>query len=63
MNVDASITEALHNQTPLKPTKLETLWDTTLLMVRNRRVIERSDRDTFYVAGFSKQNLVDILLV
>ncbi|MFT4809135.1 MAG: alkylhydroperoxidase family enzyme [Paraglaciecola sp.] len=63
MNVDADITEALRNQTPLKSTKLETLRDTTLLMVRNRGVIEKADIDTFYAAGFSKQNLLDIVLV
>jgi alkylhydroperoxidase family enzyme len=63
MNVNAEITEALRNQTPLKSTKLETLRDTTLLMVRNRGVIEQADIDTFYAAGFSKQNLLDIVLV
>lgn len=63
MNVDAEITEALRNQTPFKSTKLETLRDTTLLMVRNRGVIEQADIDTFYAAGFSKKNLLDIVLV
>jgi alkylhydroperoxidase family enzyme len=63
MNVDAEITEALRNQTPLKSGKLETLRQTTLLMVRNRGVIEQADVDTFYAAGFSKQNLLDIVLV
>lgn len=63
MNVDAEITEALRNQAPLKSTKLETLRDTTLLMVRNRGVIEQADIDTFHAAGFSKQNLLDIVLV
>jgi alkylhydroperoxidase family enzyme len=63
MEVDPEITEALRNQTPLKSTKLETLRDTTLLMVRNRGVIEKTDIETFYAAGFSKQNLLDIVLV
>ena len=63
MNVDAQITEALRNQTPLESTKLETLRDTTLLMVRNRGMIDSADVDTFYAAGFSKQNLLDIVLV
>jgi alkylhydroperoxidase family enzyme len=63
MNVDIAITEALRNQTPLKSTKLETLRDTTLLMIRNRGVIEQGDIDTFYAAGFSKQNLLDIVLI
>lgn len=63
MEVDPGITEALRNQTPLKTPKLETLRDTTLLMVRNRGVIEQTDIETFYAAGFSKQNLLDIVLV
>jgi alkylhydroperoxidase family enzyme len=63
MNVAPDITEALRNQTPLQLTKLETLRDTTLLMVRNRGVIEQADIDTFYAVGFSKQNLLDIVLV
>jgi alkylhydroperoxidase family enzyme len=63
MSVDAEITEALRNQSPLKSAKLETLRDTTLLMVRNRGIIEQADIDTFYSAGFNKQNLLDIVLV
>lgn len=63
MNVDPKITEALRNQTPLESAKLETLRDTTLLMVRNRGLIEKADIDTFFAAGFSKQNLLDIVLV
>jgi alkylhydroperoxidase family enzyme len=63
MGVDADITEALRNQSPLESTKLETLRDTTLLMVRNRGIIERVDIDTFYAVGFNKQNLLDIVLI
>jgi alkylhydroperoxidase family enzyme len=63
MSVDAEITEALRNQSPLKSIKLETLRATTLLMVRNRGIIEQADIDTFYAAGFNKQNLLDIVLV
>ena len=32
-------------------------------MVRNSGVIEQADINTFYAAGFSKQNLLDIVLV
>lgn len=63
MNVDEDITESLRNQTRLNSTKLETLRDTTLLMVRNRGVIDQVDVETFYAAGFSKQNLLDIVLI
>jgi alkylhydroperoxidase family enzyme len=63
MGVDADITEALRNQSPLESTKLETLRDTTLLMVRNRGIIEQVDIDTFYAVGFNKQNLLDIILI
>jgi alkylhydroperoxidase family enzyme len=63
MGVDADITEALRNQSPLESTKLETLRDTTLLMVRNRGIIKQVDIDTFYAVGFNKQNLLDIVLI
>lgn len=61
MNVNAEITEALRNQSPLKSAKLETLRDTTLLMVRNRGIVEKTDIKKFYTAGFNKQNLLDIV--
>jgi alkylhydroperoxidase family enzyme len=63
MGVDADITEALRNQSPLESTKLETLRDTTLLMVRNRGIIKQVDIDTFYAVGFNKQNILDIVLI
>ena len=32
-------------------------------MVRNRGVIDKADIEKFYAAGFTKQNLLDIVLV
>ena len=63
MEVDEGITEALRNETPLESEKLEVLRGTTLLILRKRGVIDKADIDTFYQAGYNRQNLLDIILV
>ena len=63
MGVDDGITESLRAQSPLQSSKLEVLRTTVLLMVRNRGIIDKTDLDLFYAAGFTKQNLLDIVLV
>ena len=63
MEVDDGITEALRTQSPLQSPKLETLRTTVLLIVRNRGVVDSTDLELFYAAGFTKQNLLDIVLV
>jgi len=50
-------------ETPLASEKLEALRTTTLLMAQNRGVIDQADIEAFYAAGFTKQNLLDIVLV
>jgi hypothetical protein len=52
MKVDNDITEALRNRTPLANSKLETLRNMTLSMVRNRGNVSQEDLTAFYAAGY-----------
>ncbi len=63
MGVDEAITNALRDETPLPDEKLETLRDTTLLIVRNRGVVTDADLAPFFEAGFQRQNLLEIILI
>lgn len=62
MEVDSEITEALRNKTALPNEKLQVLHDTTLAIVQKRGNISESEVTTFYNAGFSERNLLDIIL-
>lgn len=62
MNVDQEIVDALVNKTPLSDKKLEVLRDTTLAMTRNRGVISDAELETFFNAGFTKQQLLEIVV-
>ena len=63
MKVDDAIISALRDQTPLPSAKLETLRNTTLAVTRERGVVSNDVLDTFYSAGYTRQNLLDIILV
>ncbi|MDF5701879.1 carboxymuconolactone decarboxylase family protein, partial [Vibrio parahaemolyticus] len=62
MKVDQEIVDALVNQTPLADEKLETLRETTLQMVRQRGVVEESQIEKFFAAGYGQQQLLEIVL-
>jgi len=62
MKVDASITEALRNQTPLENAKLETLRATTLAIVRDRGKVSEEQMKAFYDAGYTTQHYLEILV-
>ncbi|MEH0665895.1 carboxymuconolactone decarboxylase family protein [Vibrio scophthalmi] len=62
MKVDQEIVDALVNQTPLANQKLETLRETTLQMVRQRGVIDDTQIEQFFAAGYSQQQLLEIVL-
>ncbi|WDD98847.1 carboxymuconolactone decarboxylase family protein [Thalassomonas actiniarum] len=62
MKIDESIITALRDESPLPSDKLETLRQTTLLMVRNRGVIDAADIEKFYAAGYQQKHLLDIVL-
>ncbi|MGJ8656072.1 MAG: carboxymuconolactone decarboxylase family protein [Akkermansiaceae bacterium] len=62
MKVDPAITQALRNSTPLPSEKLQILQDTTLAIVRNRGHLTTQQTDSFFAAGYTKRNLLDIVL-
>lgn len=62
MKVDKSIVDALVNKTPLEDVKLEVLRETTLEMTRERGVLSPSQQDKFFAAGYTKQQLLEIVL-
>ncbi|PWJ57007.1 AhpD family alkylhydroperoxidase [Dyadobacter jejuensis] len=62
MKVDAAITDALRNRTALPSDKLQVLHDTTLSIVRNRGRISEEELNAFYTAGYTQQNVLDIIL-
>lgn len=62
MNVDDSITEALRNETPLPTDRLETLRDFTLAVVRGRGNVDDSAVAAFLEAGFTKRQILEVVL-
>lgn len=63
MGVNEQITESLRNEQPLTDAKLETLRQTTLAVVRNRGIVSNSELDSFFSAGYTNQQLLEIILV
>jgi len=62
MKIDEEITEALRNETPLPNAKLEALRTFTLKMVRNHGVFNDKDVQDFLDAGFTNQNMLEVIL-
>ncbi|MBU2871859.1 carboxymuconolactone decarboxylase family protein [Colwellia sp. E2M01] len=62
MKVDPAITEALRNETALPTAKLQALRDFTLSMVRNRGNVSQQDLKDFFTAGYSQQQVLEIIL-
>lgn len=62
MNVDTNITEALRNGTELPSTKLQTLHETTLELVRERGRLCESTLTAFAEAGYEQRHLLEIIL-
>ncbi len=62
MKVDPALTEALRNKQPLPTAKLQALQDATLSIVRNRGNISEAEVQTFYSAGYTPRNLLEIIL-
>lgn len=60
--VDADTIEALRNATPIADQRLEALRAFTLKLVRNRGVLDDNSVDAFLDAGFTKQNIFDVLI-
>jgi alkylhydroperoxidase family enzyme len=62
MEVDPALTEALRNQAPMPTAKLQVLHDTTLAMVRQRGELSDAAIESFYAAGYSQRQLLEIVL-
>jgi alkylhydroperoxidase family enzyme len=62
MNVDDKITDALRNETPLPTDRLEALRDFTLSVVRGRGNVDESAVEEFLKAGFTKRQILEIIL-
>jgi alkylhydroperoxidase family enzyme len=63
MNVDDAITEALRNETPLPTERLEALRNFTLSVVRGRGNIDENDVQAFLAAGFTRRQILEVVLV
>lgn len=62
MKVDDSITDALRNETPLPKARLEALRTFTLSVVRNRGDVDDTAVQTFLDAGFTKRQVLEVIL-
>ena len=62
MKVDPAITEALRNRTELPNEKLQALHEMTLLITRNRGNVTEEALEAFYAAGYTKRNVLEIIL-
>ncbi|MCW7542580.1 carboxymuconolactone decarboxylase family protein [Aurantimonas litoralis] len=62
MGVDDAITEALRNETPLPNARLEALRDFTFSVVRDRGNVDDAKVQAFLDAGFTKRNILEVVL-
>jgi|TARA_R110002072_G_scaffold11431_35_gene51751 alkylhydroperoxidase family enzyme len=62
MGVEDAITEALRNNTPLPNARLEALRDFTLTLVRERGNVDEDGVQAFLDAGFTKRQILEVIL-
>ncbi len=62
MKVSDEVSNALRDETPLPTAKLEALRDFTLAMVRQRGELEPKQVQDFYAAGYTQQNVLEVIL-
>ena len=62
MKVDDAISEALRDETPLPTAHLEALRTFTLEMVRQRGEVSEAQVQTFLDAGYTKRQVLEIVL-
>ncbi len=62
MKVDDAITEALRKETPLPSPRLEALRAFTLAVVRERGLVDDAVVQTFLDAGFTRRNVLEVIL-
>ncbi|MGF1605838.1 MAG: carboxymuconolactone decarboxylase family protein [Rhodothalassiaceae bacterium] len=61
--VDDDVIEAIRNEQPIADAKLEALRAFTIALTVNRGFVAESEVDAFLNAGYTKANILDILLV
>lgn len=62
MKVSDQISQALRDATPLPSPRLEALRDFTLAMLRQRGELQSAQLEAFYDAGYSQQNVLEVIL-
>ncbi len=62
MRVSDDITEALRNETPLPNARLEALRKFTLSVVRNRGNVDENAVQAFLDAGFTRRQILEVIL-
>ncbi|PIP81390.1 MAG: carboxymuconolactone decarboxylase [Gammaproteobacteria bacterium CG22_combo_CG10-13_8_21_14_all_40_8] len=62
MKVDTQLIDALRNAEPLKNPKLQALHEMILAIVRQRGQVKQEQVDSFFSAGYQKQQLLEIVL-
>lgn len=62
MGVDGAITDALRNETALPNARLEALRDFTLSVVRERGNVDDSAVQAFLDAGYTKRQILEVIL-
>ncbi len=62
MKVDDAITNALRDETPLPNDRLEALRSFTLAVVRDRGNVDATAVDAFLAAGFTKRQVLEVIL-
>ena len=60
--VDADVVEALRNNTPLADAKFEALRQFTIVINESRGWPEPSDVQAFLTAGYTQQNVLEVIL-
>ena len=62
MKVDETITNALRDKTLLPNEKLEKLREFTLILVRNRGKASEEEVSAFIEAGFTRKNILEVIV-
>ncbi|MGB0134047.1 carboxymuconolactone decarboxylase family protein [Dokdonella sp.] len=62
MKVSDDVSNALRDETPLPTAKLEALRNFTLAMLRQRGELEENQLQEFLAAGYTRQNVLEVIL-
>jgi alkylhydroperoxidase family enzyme len=62
MKVSDELNDALRDENPLPNSKLEALRNFTLILVRNRGHASDTEINAFLDAGYTRQNILEVVL-